>query len=648
MSYVYTVGLKVIVEEVLTALTETPTVYAYDFLTGDALTSPAPTITSVRTGVYRLSVTANVLTDVLFVFIPHQDDEDKIGQEALMHEKMYHVVDELANGVTLVDGAITANKIASNAITTHKLTDEVFDKISNSVLAPIVEDITGFIGGFNPDMEVSGAGTAEVNGIYRYAGKYEGRPKYVKDDCEIYNADSIWGIFYQNSPTYIAFEDVLTPDLIAEWMVADGLAPVPTVTVMADDTSLYAQLAALRDLIKLEATYPDILVEGAGTAEFNGIYKFGEMYDGRPRYYLDAETPYDDINLRWHTNQWILGYANNTPFYHSTEDVPTPDLVTTWQSIYGGLPVPTVTIAPSASDTSLYAQLEAIRGAGWTSESLKAIADAIDSIDSGLDAAGVRTAIGLASANLDTQLSSIKTDTGNVATRLTAVRAGYLDKLNVAGILANTINAGDFKADVSGLATSNALSTTDGKVDAIKAKTDNLPASPAGVGAAMTLTSAYDAAKTAASQLSVNAIPTTPLLAANYTAPDNASITAIKAKTDNLPASPAVAGEYTGALADIQTDLDNPSQYKADISALATSAEVGALNNITAAEVLAEEVIGGYSLAQVLTALAAKMHGLASGAGTTTIAYDGIDGTPNVVVETVDGKGNRSNVVLNI
>jgi hypothetical protein len=34
-------------------------------------------------------------------------------------------------------------------------------------------------------------------------------------------------------------------------------------------------------------------------------------------------------------------------------------------------------------------------------------------------------------------------------------------------------------------------------------------------------------------------IPTTPLLAANYTAPDNAGIAAIKAKTDNLPVDPA-------------------------------------------------------------------------------------------------------------
>lgn len=87
----------------------------------------------------------------------------------------------------------------------------------------------------------------------------------------------------------------------------------------------------------------------------------------------------------------------------------------------------------------------------------------------GLDAAGVRTAIGMSTANLDTQLSAIKTEG-----------------------------------------------------DAIKAKTDNLPSSPAATGAAMTLTTAYDAAKTA-----------------NATAPDNTSIAAIKAKTDNLPSDPA-------------------------------------------------------------------------------------------------------------
>lgn len=54
------------------------------------------------------------------------------------------------------------------------------------------------------------------------------------------------------------------------------------------------------------------------------------------------------------------------------------------------------------------------------------------------------------------------------------------------------------------------------------------------------------------------------------------SVTAIKAKTDNLPSSPAASGEYTTALTAIQADLDNPAQYKADVSGLAleTTAQV--------------------------------------------------------------------------
>ena len=47
------------------------------------------------------------------------------------------------------------------------------------------------------------------------------------------------------------------------------------------------------------------------------------------------------------------------------------------------------------------------------------------------------------------------------------------------------------------LATAAALATVGDNVSAVKAKTDNLPATPAATGDAMTLTSAYDAAKTA-------------------------------------------------------------------------------------------------------------------------------------------------------
>jgi hypothetical protein len=73
----------------------------------------------------------------------------------------------------------------------------------------------------------------------------------------------------------------------------------------------------------------------------------------------------------------------------------------------------------------------------------------------------------------------------------------------------------------SRLAESSYTAPANADISAIKAKTDALPAQPAAVGSAMTLTVAYDAAKTA-------------LPASSYMAPDNASIADIKAKTDQI------------------------------------------------------------------------------------------------------------------
>lgn len=132
------------------------------------------------------------------------------------------------------------------------------------------------------------------------------------------------------------------------------------------------------------------------------------------------------------------------------------------------------------------------------------------------------------------------------------------------------------------------LDSNSTRLASIDGKTTNLPSSPAAVGSAMTLTSAYDAAKTAATQTSVNAIPTTPLLAANYTAPDNAGIAAIQAKTDNLPASPAAVGSAmdlnSTALASVQTEVstaigvyDPPTQAEMTAAIDAVSADVDAI-----------------------------------------------------------------------
>ena len=209
-----------------------------------------------------------------------------------------------------------------------------------------------------------------------------------------------------------------------------------------------------------------------------------------------------------------------------------------------------------AADYALEATLTAIKGAGWTTESLKVIRDALTAVQADLD------------------------------------------------------NPNQYKADVSALATTTHLQQVEDKVDtidtiadAIKSKTDNLPAVPAQAGEYTAAIAALQADLDNPDQYKadVSGIPaavwgyatrtlssfgtlisdiwahaTRTLSAFGFTVAtqSDANVTAIKAKTDNLPAIPAPANEYDAELAAIQADLDNPNQYKADVSNLATTAHV--------------------------------------------------------------------------
>ena len=105
---------------------------------------------------------------------------------------------------------------------------------------------------------------------------------------------------------------------------------------------------------------------------------------------------------------------------------------------------------------------------------------------SGLDAAGVRAAIGLASANLDTQLTAIDdlidTEVATLTTRLgtpSDLGGGASIAANLADIEAQTDDIGTAGAGLTALATAAALDTVDNFLDteiaAIKLKTDLIP-----------------------------------------------------------------------------------------------------------------------------------------------------------------------------
>lgn len=115
--------------------------------------------------------------------------------------------------------------------------------------------------------------------------------------------------------------------------------------------------------------------------------------------------------------------------------------------------------------------------AGSTGEALSSAAAG------SLDAAGVRAAVGLASANLDTQLSGIQTDTNDIQTRLPAALVGGRMDASVGAMAADVVTASAVAASAvteiqSGLASQTSVDMLAGYVDtevaAIKAQTDKL------------------------------------------------------------------------------------------------------------------------------------------------------------------------------
>lgn len=81
------------------------------------------------------------------------------------------------------------------------------------------------------------------------------------------------------------------------------------------------------------------------------------------------------------------------------------------------------------------------------------------------------------------------------------------------------------------------------------------------------------------------------------------------------------------------------------ITAAAIKADAGAE---IADAILDEVVVGSYTLRQLLKVMAAALAGKATGGGTTTVTFRGVDDTSDVIVATVDANGNRSEVVLTV
>lgn len=105
---------------------------------------------------------------------------------------------------------------------------------------------------------------------------------------------------------------------------------------------------------RLSLTAEGVVVSGAGTAEVNGFWSRTEIINDRQSFTLVNQAFGGQAEWRtsWSGSQWTMNGAGATTYYFSTDDVATPDLVTTWQQAedhgtpVGQLPLPTVTHSP--------------------------------------------------------------------------------------------------------------------------------------------------------------------------------------------------------------------------------------------------------------------------------------------------------------
>jgi len=100
-------------------------------------------------------------------------------------------------------------------------------------------------------------------------------------------------------------------------------------------------------LLENNAETGNVLVAGAGYAAVNGTYVYSGLSDGKAYYAKDA------AYIAWSSgrSRWDI-VVSTLQVYQSTDDVATPDLVTTWTlGIYGLNPIPTVTRYYSTSNS---------------------------------------------------------------------------------------------------------------------------------------------------------------------------------------------------------------------------------------------------------------------------------------------------------
>lgn len=182
------------------------------------------------------------------------------------------------------------------------------------------------------------------------------------------------------------------------------------------------------------------------------------------------------------------------------------------------------------------------------------------------------------------------------------------------------------------------------EIGIVNAKTTNLPADPASQ-------ASVDSSITVAHVTTNAKIDVTDGLITIV----DAVVDAIKAKTDNLPTDPADQSLIEAAITAAHAVTDgkvNTIDALVDAIKLKTDNLKDSWNDPTAAaiaiDVMASIIEGTYTLDQVMKLLLSGLGGTSSGGGTATNIYKDTTGAKDRITATVDRRGNRSAVVLDV
>jgi len=499
---------------------------------------------------------------------------------------------------------------------------------TGTTLDTIDKKVSAFIDPTGYQVTGTGVGDGALNGIYKQSDTYTYDLSAGLWLFRLERESGIWKI-YSPGPDgadaifYTATNNAETPDLVDNWELGQhGELPLPEIGFVSAVRLAGEQGRTTWKQVKI---VDDVEENGALVIQNNGENGAGISTFGKFAGMVNCGDEYGQLNMSEEGSTPVSGYD--------------PAIV-----------------------TAIEALVNAIKGAGWTNETLKAIMEAIGDIDGGgggLDAEGVRDAIGLAAANLDTQLSGIHSKTTN----LPASPAATGDAMTLTAAYDNA------KDDVL-----TPLATVDTVVDGIAttlANPDNFKADVSALALESTLTAMKGAGWTNESLVTLKAYVDeieTRLTATRAGYLDKLNVTGTLAHSDAAAAYKAdvsglaPANEYDAQLSAIQADLDNPDQYKADVSALAKATDLQDVENkvdlidvttvanggkIDAVDTKVSAIdtdtimsfmIDGFTFEQIVQIMASVLAGKLTRSGDTLTFRDLADTVNRVVAETDENK----------